>query len=300
MASILFDSPIPYEGIATSRRREQALGSELASNMMQTYFNAQARRAEEQRWADEEPLRNARLAHFSAQAANEKAEAEINALAAVNAARRREGWAELAALQEEWAGRAWDDEAQGEFYSFMSRRPEFTNAPEAIAVGKQFDDARTARDARERWMADYTTRLRAAELRAETHRAANTIPPGTVAQRIPTDEPGKFVEGYFTYGGRLLQPPTSSMEFGPNAVSRPLRREDGSVDPNFVLVGDPSQNRWFVKSIRNDDDFGDVFSGQPSQPAGAPAPYKFTPGTGEAPDGDGLEILFDENGNPIP
>lgn len=146
MANITFDSPIAYESISQGRRREQALGGELASNMMNNYFKAQALRAQEQRWDQELPLRNAQLTLLSARAAGEKADAELGAIAAASAARRREDYASLAALQEDAAAKGWDSQSEQDYYRFLSTHPDFVNSPEGNAVAQRFTTARLLKE----------------------------------------------------------------------------------------------------------------------------------------------------------
>ena len=297
MASILFDSPIPYEGIATSRRREQALGADLASNMMQTYFQAQARRAEDERWDEELPLRNARLTQLAAQAANEKAEGQLNALKFALQARRMQSWADLAALQEESAMAGWDQASEGKFYNFMSRHPEFVGSPEAVTIGSQFDKARTARDAEEKWRTDYGSRLEAARIRSEGNLAGDTIPEGAVIRPWMGEDnqpvPG-LMEMVLSDGSRQLLRVPAPATIPAGSVGQRIPAEEGGYVKGWRLIGG--------KLVREGGSIFDLFGdgeevAPPMAPGEAGTPYTITPLEPGAPAPlDGKTVTYGPSG----
>lgn len=189
MASILFNSPIPYETISEGRRREQANGADMAKSMMDTYYRATAQRAQREQWAEEKPLREARIASLAARADNEKAEAQLRSLAAINEARKANGMAGLAAVQEEAALNGWDGNSRAKLYNFISRNPEFAGSKEVAAVESNFEKAELARINEEKWRTEEAVKLETKRMQIEADKAAAASGNGKpVAGTIIVDE----------------------------------------------------------------------------------------------------------------
>jgi len=294
MADITFESPIPYVSISEGRRREQALGGELASNMMQSYFRAQAMRAQEQHWAEELPLHNARLTLLSAQAANEKAEGELQAIAAASAARRRESYAGLAALQEQAAHDGWDSGSEERFYRFLSTNPDFVGSKEAQSVAENFSKARLLRER----LGDSSTTGNPNIWTDNESGVRYVVGPEGGMHELPStgpakqllDDSGNPVPGYLTRGKQLIRVP--SVAELPNGATPLKDANTGKVIPGVFTFGNKVIR---INPIDLPEDFygedeggGDVLQAPTTQnPSSTNSPPRRT------------RMRFDSSGNPL-
>jgi hypothetical protein len=151
--SILFDSPIPYESISEGRRKEQALGGQLAKSMMDSYFRATSQRAQQEQWAEEAPLREANQTMMAARAEGEKIDSQLKSLKLINETRKKESIAGLAAIQEEAAMSGWNWMSRAGYHEYISKHPELFGSPEAESVERNFDNAEMARAREREWKA---------------------------------------------------------------------------------------------------------------------------------------------------
>lgn len=143
--SILFDSPIPYESISEGRRKEQALGGQLAKSMMDSYFRATSQRAQQEQWAEEAPLREANQTMMAARAENEKLDAQAKAMALMTEVKKKENMVGLAAVEREAALSGWNWMSRLGFKDYIAKHPEFLGSPEAIRIESTFDKADKAK-----------------------------------------------------------------------------------------------------------------------------------------------------------
>lgn len=248
MADITFESPIPYESISQGRRREQALAGELAQNMMNTYFRAQAARAERENWAEELPLRNARMTLLSAQAANEKADGELQAISAASAARRRASYADLAALQEDAAADGWGQESEKKFYGFLARNPDFVGSKEAESVAQNFIKSRLLKErldaagiGSDEPPSIFTDEKTGARYVVGAKGGLHELPFSGAAEPM-LDADGNPIPNYFTRGRQIIKVP--SVKDVP-ASATPIVDKQGRVIPgkwswgNKIISIDP-------------------------------------------------------------
>lgn len=166
--SILFDSPIPYESISEGRRKEQALGGQLAKNMMDSYFRAKTIQAQQEQWADEAPLREANQTMMAARAEGEKIDSQLKSLQLINQTRKKESIAGLAAIQEEAAMSGWNWMSRAAYHEYISKHPELFGSPEAESVERNFDNAEQARAREREWKAKEANDLAIARERENT------------------------------------------------------------------------------------------------------------------------------------
>jgi hypothetical protein len=143
--SILFDSPIPYESISEGRRKEQALGGQLAKSMMDSYFRATSQRAQQEQWAEEAPLREANQTMMAARAENEKLDAQAKAMALMTEVKKKENMVGLAAVEREAALSGWNLMSRIRFKDYIAEHPEFRGSPEEIRIESTFDKADKAK-----------------------------------------------------------------------------------------------------------------------------------------------------------
>lgn len=178
--SILFDSPIPYESISEGRRKEQALGGQLAKSMMDSYFRATSLRAQQEQWAEEAPLREANQTMMAARAEGEKIDSQLKSLKLINETRKKESIAGLAAIQEEAAMSGWNWMSRAGYHEYISKHPELFGSPEAESVERNFDNAEMARAREREWKAKEANDLLIARERAKANADTNQIAPGTI------------------------------------------------------------------------------------------------------------------------
>lgn len=245
--SILFDSPIPYESISEGRRKEQALGGQLAKSMMDSYFRATSLRAQQEQWAEEAPLREANQTMMAARAEGEKIDSQLKSLKLINETRKKESIAGLAAIQEEAAMSGWNWMSRAGYHEYISKHPELFGSPEAESVERNFDNAEQARAKERQWKAETEARLTIAREREDTRlmlqdakdsgsfeppvwedpktgkrfaiSEGGALVPLTddamgVAEPIP-DASGKPVPGLYSYKGRPLRVPVDPLATTP-------------------------------------------------------------------------------------